>query len=185
MINEIIQDAEQRMGKSTEALVTDLSKVRAGRAHPSLLDQLMIDYYGTATPIKQVANVNVTDSRTLTIVPWEKEMVAPIERAIMESDLGLNPNTAGTMIRLPMPPLTEERRKELVKVVKKIGETGKISLRSNRRDAIEMLKTMEKDKDISEDENKRGQVEIQKLTDDFVKKVDGIIVEKEKEVMSI
>jgi ribosome recycling factor len=147
MINEIIADAKARMGKSLDSLAHELAKVRAGRAHPSLLEQVTVEYYGNQTPLSQVANVNASDARTLTITPWEKDMVAPIERAIMEADLGLNPNTAGTVIRVPLPPLTEERRLDLVKVIKQAGENAKISVRNIRRDANSDFKDLLKEKE--------------------------------------
>ena len=152
MIEEILADAEMRMGKSVDSLRTELTKIRTGRAHPSLLDQIVVDYYGTDTPINQVANVTVEDSRTLAVAPWEKQMVAVVEKAIINSGLGLNPSTAGNLIRIPMPPLTEERRRELVKVVKNEGENTKIAIRNIRRDANSDFKDLLKAKDISEDE---------------------------------
>jgi len=185
MINEILKDSESRMNKTLEALSSELSKIRAGRAHPSVLDQVMVDYYGTQTSLNQVANVNASDARTLTIIPWEKEMVAPIEKAIMESGLGLNPATAGTTIRLPMPALTEERRLSLVKVIKQAGENSKVSIRNIRRDSNADFKELLKDKDISEDGARKAEADMQNLTNKFVAEIDQKIVEKESSLMEI
>ena len=185
MIDEILVDAENRMGKSVESLRSELVKIRTGRAHPSLLDQIMVDYYGTDTPINQVANVTVEDSRTLAVAPWEKPMVAVVEKAIMNSGLGLNPSTAGNLIRIPMPPLTEERRKELVKVVKADGENAKIAIRNIRRDANSDFKDLLKEKEVSEDESRQGEERVQKITDKFVAGVDEVIATKEKELLEI
>ena len=185
MIEEIITDAEARMGKSVDSLRTELTKIRTGRAHPSLLDQIRVDYYGTDTPINQVANVTVEDSRTLAVAPWEKQMVSVVEKAIMNSGLGLNPSTAGNLIRIPMPPLTEERRRELVKVVKGEGENAKIAIRNIRRDANSDFKDLLKEKEISEDESRQAEDNIQKYTDKFVASVDEVIAVKEKELMEI
>ena len=185
MIDEILRDAESRMGKSVDSLRAELTKIRTGRAHPSLLDQLMVDYYGTDTAINQVANVTVEDSRTLAVAPWEKQMVAVVEKAIINSGLGLNPSTAGNLIRIPMPPLTEERRRELVKVVKGEGENAKIAVRNIRRDANSDFKDLLKEKEISEDECRQSEDSVQKLTDRFVASVDDVIVVKEKELMEV
>ncbi len=185
MIDEIKQDAEARMGKSVESLKHELGKLRAGRAHPSLLDQVSVDYYGNPTPLNQVANINATDARTLTVVPWEKAMVQPIEKAIMESDLGLNPATAGETIRIPLPPLTEERRRDLVKVVKQEGETAKVAIRNIRRDANGDFKDLVKEKEISEDDERRAEADVQKLTDKYVAEVDKAVQEKEADLMEI
>ena len=185
MIDEILADAETRMGKSVDSLRSELTKIRTGRAHPSLLDQLMVDYYGTDTPINQVANVTVEDSRTLAVAPWEKQMVAVVEKAIINSGLGLNPSTAGNLIRIPMPPLTEERRRDLVKVVKGDGESAKIAVRNIRRDANSDFKDLLKEKEISEDESRDAEETVQKLTDKFVASVDEVIAVKEKELMEI
>lgn len=185
MIDEIISDAETRMGKSVDSLRTELTKIRTGRAHPSLLDQLTVDYYGSETPIKQVANITVEDSRTLAVAPWEKQMVAVVEKAILNSSLGLNPSTAGNLIRIPMPPLTEERRRELVKVVKGEGENAKIAIRNIRRDANSDFKELLKEKEISEDECRQAEDQIQKHTDKYVASVDDVIAVKEKELMEI
>jgi ribosome recycling factor len=185
MIEDIKKDAGGRMGKSVEALVNEMAKVRTGRAHPSLLDHLMVSYYGTDTPVKQVANVTVEDGRTLAVTPWEQNMVKPVEKAIMNSDLGLNPNTAGNVIRVPLPPLTEERRKDLIRVVRQEAEQARVSIRNIRRDANQSLKEMEKEKLISEDEERRGEDEIQKLTDQYVKEIDKVLQEKETDLMAI
>lgn len=185
MIEEILTDAESRMGKSVDSLRTELTKIRTGRAHPSLLDQITVDYYGTETPINQVANVTVEDSRTLAVAPWEKQMVAVVEKAILNSGLGLNPATAGNLIRIPMPPLTEERRRELVKVVKNEGENAKIAIRNIRRDANSDFKDLLKEKEISEDESRQAEDNVQKITDKHVASVDEVITVKEKELMEI
>ncbi len=173
------------MGKSVESLRSELVKIRTGRAHPSLLDQIMVDYYGTDTPINQVANVTVEDARTLAVAPWEKPMVAVVEKAIINSGLGLNPSTAGNLIRIPMPPLTEERRKELVKVVKADGENTKVAIRNIRRDANSDFKDLLKEKEVSEDESRQGEDSVQKITDKYVASVDEVIAIKEKELMEI
>ena len=185
MIDEIIDDAEQRMKKSVDALEVQLAKIRTGRAHPSLLDGLKVSYYGADTPLNQVANVNVQDSRTLGVTVFDKSLVQAVEKAIMSSDLGLNPNTAGTLIRIPLPPLTEERRKDFVKVVRGETENARVAVRNIRRDANTSLKTLQKDKDISEDDERRAQDSIQKLTDQFVKEIDEVLVKKEQDLMEI
>ena len=185
MINEIQKDSEERMSKTIDALKDQLAKVRTGRAHPSLLDQVNVDYYGSMVPLSQVANIGIEDSRTLSITPWERTMVQAIEKAIMTSDLGLNPNSAGTVIRVPMPALTEERRKDLVKVVRGEAEGSRVAVRNIRRDANTSLKTLQKDKDISEDDERRAQDSIQKLTDQFVKEIDEVLVKKEQDLMEI
>jgi ribosome recycling factor len=185
MIDEIINDAEVRMGKSIESLHTEFAKIRTGRAHPSLLDQIHVDYYGSKTPINQVANVSIEDSRTLVVTPWEKDMVAKVEKAIMASDLGLNPATAGTVIRIPMPPLTEERRKDLVKVVRQEAEQARVAIRNIRRDANSDFKDLLKEKEISEDDERKAEERIQKLTDAFVGKIDKVLADKEAELMEV
>jgi len=185
MIDEIVEDAESRMAKSVESLKTELTKIRTGRAHPSLLDQVMVDYYGSMTPIKQIASVVAEDSRTLAVTPWEKPMVAAIEKAIMTANLGLNPASQGTVIRVPMPALTEERRRDLVKVVKAEGEGAKVAVRNIRRDANGDFKDLLKEKEISEDDNRKAEDRIQKLTDKFVTDVDKVLEAKEKEMMEI
>ncbi len=185
MIDQIIEDTEVRMRKTVESLRIELTKIRTGRAHPSLLDQVSVDYYGAETPINQVANVTVEDSRTLAVAPWEKQMVSIVEKAIMNSGLGLNPSTAGMLIRIPMPPLTEERRRELVKVVKGEGEAAKVAVRNIRRDANGDFKSLLKEKDVSEDESHHAEDKVQKLTDQFVAAIDDTIAVKEKELMEI
>jgi len=184
-ISEIIKDAEDRMGKSVTNLKTDLGKIRTGRAHTGLLDHLQVDYYGTMTPINQVANVSAEDARTLLVTPWEKNMVQIIEKAIMESDLGLNPASAGQVIRIPMPILTEERRKELAKLARSEGEQARVAIRNIRRDANHHLKELLKKKEVSEDENKRAEDTVQKSTDNSINQVDEIVNNKEKEIMEI
>lgn len=185
MIKEITDDARSRMGKSIEAFKAELSKIRTGRAHPSLLDHIRVDYYGSEVPLTQAANVAVEDARTLTVTPWEKGMVQAIEKAIMTSDLGLNPNSAGTVIRIPMPPLTEERRRDLVKVVRAEAEGARVAIRNIRRDANSDFKDLLKEKEISEDDERRAQDEIQKLTDRFIQEADKLLAGKEAELMEI
>lgn len=185
MINDIMQDAEQRMKKSIEALQGELTKIRTGRANASLLDHVRVDYYGSEVPLSQVANINVEDSRTLALSPWEKTMMPVIEKAIMQSDLGLTPNSAGQVIRVPLPALTEERRRELGKVVAHEGEQGKVAIRNIRRDANSTLKDLEKEKEISEDDLRRAEDLVQKLTDRFVDKIDEMVKVKEQELMEI
>ncbi len=182
---QIKTNADQKMQKSIEAFKANLAKIRTGRANPGILEHIMVDYYGNPTPISQVANLGLADARTINVTPWEKNIVAVVEKAIRDSDLGLNPATQGVVIRVPMPPLTEERRKELTKVVKSEGEETKIAIRNLRRDANEHLKRLIKDKEISEDEERRAQDEIQKLTDRFVADVDKLVVEKDKEIMTV
>lgn len=185
MIDDIKKDATTRMGKSVDALDHELAKVRTGRAHPSLLDHLTVSYYGSEVPLSQVANITVDDARTLAITPWEKNMVQTIEKAIMNSDLGLNPNSAGTVIRVPLPPLTEERRKDLIRVVRNEAEQARVAVRNIRRDANSELKSLVKEKLISEDDERRGQEIIQKLTDQHIKEIDEHLAVKEKDLMSI
>ncbi|TAK79225.1 MAG: ribosome recycling factor [Gammaproteobacteria bacterium] len=184
-MHKIVKDAEMRMRKSIESFKTELTKLRTGRAHPSILDHIHVDYYGSEMAINQVANVTASDARTLTITPWEKNMVAVIEKAILNSDLGLNPATAGTVIRVPMPPLNEERRKELIKVVRTEAEAARVSVRNVRRDANAELKEMLKAKQITEDEERRLGEEVQKLTDKMVAEVDQITTAKEADLMAI
>ncbi|HID44722.1 MAG TPA: ribosome recycling factor [Chromatiaceae bacterium] len=185
MIDDIKQDAADRMDKTIKSLQDSLAKIRTGRAHPSLLDHLTVSYYGVDTPLKQVANVNVEDARTLTIQPFEQSMVKSVEKAIMESDLGLNPNTAGTVIRVPMPALTEERRRDLTRVVRQEGEQAKVAIRNVRRDANGDLKELVKEKLITEDDERRGQEIIQKLTDLHVKEIDELLEAKEQDLMAV
>lgn len=181
MINEIKQDAEHRMKMSIENLRNGLQKLRTGRAHTSLLDHIEVEFYGSPTPLSQAANISVIDSRTLGITPWDKSMVGPIEKAILMSDLGLNPATTGTLIRIPLPPLTEERRRDMVKVVKGEGENAKVAIRNIRRDANQKLK----DAELSEDEIRRGEEVVQKITDAMTAEVDSVLATKEKELMEI
>ena len=185
MIADIKKSAEDKMKKSLEALKTDFLKVRTGRAHAGILDHVKVDYYGTLMPINQVANISVIDAHTLGVQPWEKPMVAKVEKAIRDSDLGLNPSSMGDVIRVPMPPLTEERRKELVKLVRSEAENGKVAVRNIRRDAIAHLKELVKTKDASEDEERRAQDEVQKLTDKYIAEIDKATAEKEKDLMAI
>ena len=185
MIDEIKTESQTRMAKSVESLRHDLTRLRTGRASTSILEHLKVSYYGADMPLSQVASVSVADARTLTIIPWEKPMVAAIEKAILASDLGLTPTTAGTTIRINLPVLTEERRKELAKHVSGEGENAKVAIRNVRRDAITQIKELEKDKAISEDDQRRGEDEIQKLTDRFVREVDGVVKHKEDELMSM
>ena len=185
MLPEIKQDTRTRMNKSLESLRHELAKIRTGRAHPSLLEHVHVDYYGSDVPIGQAASVAVEDARTLSVTPWDKTMVKVIEKAILTSDLGLNPNTAGQVIRIPLPPLTEERRVELTKVVHHEGENAKIAIRNIRRDANHHIKELLKNKDISEDEDRKAETEIQDVTNLAVSKVDDIVAEKEKELLEI
>ena len=185
MINDVTKDAEGRMAKCVEALRLDLVKIRTGRAHPSLLDHIRVNYYGNEVPIKQVANVTAEDARTLAVAPWEKTMISAVEKAILQSDLGLNPNTAGSVIRVPIPPLTEERRRDLIKVARAEAEQGRVAIRNIRREANNEFKEMIKEKMISEDDERRGQELVQKLTDKYVKEVDLVLEEKEKDLMAI
>ncbi|KER03646.1 ribosome recycling factor [Photorhabdus temperata subsp. temperata Meg1] len=183
VINEIKKDAQDRMEKSVEALKSQISKVRTGRASPSLLDGITVEYYGAPTPLRQIANVIAEDARTLAITVFDRTMTPAIEKAIMASDLGLNPSSAGTTIRVPLPALTEERRKDLIKVVRGEAEQGRVSVRNIRRDANDKIKALLKDKEISEDDERRAQDDIQKLTDNFIKKVDEALAKKEEELM--
>ena len=184
-VSEVKQNADLKMKKSIESLQHDLAKVRTGRAHPSLLDQINVDYYGSPTPLSQVANLTLIDARTIGVQPWEKNMFNPVEKAIRESDLGLNPASMGDIIRVPMPALTEERRRELVKVVKQEAEGAKIAVRNIRRDANEQLKKLLKDKVATEDEERRAQDDVQKMTDKFVAEIDKMITEKEAEILKV
>jgi len=185
MLNEIQKDAQTRMNKSIESLRHDLTKIRTGRASTALVDHLKVNYYGSDMPLSQVATIAVSDARTLTITPWEKQMVGPVEKAILASDLGLTPNTAGTTIRINMPALTEERRRELTKVVHQEGENAKIAIRNIRRDANQQVKDLLKEKEISEDDERRSDAEIQKITDHAIKAVDEVVKAKEEELMSV
>ncbi|MFK8052752.1 MAG: ribosome recycling factor [Woeseiaceae bacterium] len=183
MIEDIKKDADSRMGKSVESLRVELTKIRTGRAHTSLLDHIMVEYYGSPVPINQVANLGVEDSRTLLVTPWEKDMVAVVEKAILNSDLGLNPATAGTAIRVPLPPLTEERRKDMIRIVRGEAENGRIAIRNIRRDALSDFKDLLKGKDIGEDDERRAADAIQVMTDKHVASVDAVLAEKESELM--
>jgi ribosome recycling factor len=185
MLDDIKRDSQTRMGKSVEALRQELSHLRTGRASTALVDGIRVNYYGTDVPINQVATVAVSDARSLTITPYEKQMVGPIEKAIMASDLGVTPTTAGTVIRLNMPPLTEERRKDLAKHVGHEGENAKVAIRNIRRDALQQIKNLLKDKQISEDDDHRAQDDMQKLTDRFIKDVDTAVQTKEQELLAI
>jgi ribosome recycling factor len=184
-VADIRKGAEQKMQRSIDAFKNDLSKIRTGRAHTGLLDHIQCDYYGSPVPISQVANLTLIDARTIGVQPWEKKMVQVVEKAIRESDLGLNPATQGDVIRVPMPALTEERRRELTKVVKSEAETAKVAVRNLRRDANEQLKKLVKDKEISEDDERRAGDDVQKLTDKFVSEIDRLVVTKEAEIMTV
>jgi ribosome recycling factor len=184
-VTDIKKTADQKMQKSIETLKADLAKVRTGRAHTGILDHIQVDYYGSPTQLTQVANVTLIDARTIGVQPWEKKMVAVVEKAIRESDLGLNPSTQGDLIRVPTPPLTEERRREIVKVVKGEGEDAKVAVRNIRRDANEALKKLLKEKACSEDDERRAQDEVQKLTDRYVSEIDKLIGDKEKELLTV
>ncbi|QLB12741.1 ribosome recycling factor [Bisgaardia hudsonensis] len=183
MINEIKKDAQSRMEKSVEAFRDHISKIRTGRAQPSLLDAIQVEYYGSPTPLRQLANVVAEDARTLAVTVFDRSLIGAVEKAILTSDLGLNPSSAGTTIRVPLPPLTEERRRDLIKIVKAEAEQGKVSVRNVRRDANDQIKALLKDKEISEDEERKAQDEIQKITDVFIKKVDEVFADKEKELL--
>ena len=185
MLQDLIKDAGTRMDKTIASFKLDLLKIRTGRAHPSLLDHITVDFYGTQTPVTKAANVTIEDARTLVVTAWDKSMVSAIERAILESDLGLNPNTAGTVMRIPLPPLTEQRRRDLVKVIKGEAEQAKVAVRNIRRDAMSDLKDSLKKKEIAEDEERRGQDEVQKLTDAHIKKIEEAFAAKEQEIMSV
>jgi len=185
VIEDIKIEAGERMEKSLDALAQNFNKIRTGRAHPSILDGLRVEYYGSETPLSQVANVNVEDARTLSLTVWDKSMIQDVERAIMKSDLGLNPATAGEVIRIPMPALTEETRKGFIRQARKEAESARVSVRNARRDAISMLKELVKDKEISEDDERRGQDAVQKLTDSFVARVEKMLADKESDLMEI
>lgn len=184
MLNEIRQDADQRMAKCVTVLAQALRKLRTGRAHPSLLEQLTVDYYGTSVPLAQTANIAIEDSRTLTVTPWQKQMVQVIEKAIMGANLGLTPVTAGTVIRVPLPPLTEERRRDLARLVKQEAEQGRVAVRNVRRDALNDIKELLKEKLVNEDQERQAHQQIQDLTDKYVAEIDKVSEEKQKEIMS-
>lgn len=185
MLNDIKSDAQQRMSKSIDALKNDLQRLRTGRASTALVEHLKVNYYGSDVPLSQVANIAIADARSITITPWEKNMVQPVEKAIIGANLGLNPTTAGTVIRINIPALTEERRKELSKLVAHEGENAKVAIRNIRRDAMQHVKELLKDKKITEDEERRAEEDVQKLTDKFVKDVDGVVKVKEDELMAL
>ena len=185
MINDLKKDAAQRMEKSVIALRHELTKLRTGRAHTSLLDHITVEYYGSDVPLSQVANINVEDPRTLTVTPWERSMVQAIEKAILNSNLGLNPASAGTVIRVPLPALTEERRKDMIRVVRQEAEGGRVAIRNIRRDVLGDIKDLQKEKLISEDDERRAQDEIQRITDKYIAHVDEVLAEKEKDLMEI
>jgi len=185
MLKQILKDGEARMHKAVDVVRAELTKIRTGKATTALLDSVKVDYYGTMTPLHQVGSVSVPDVHMITITPWDKGMLVPIEKAILAANLGLNPGTDGTVVRVPIPPLNEERRKELAKLVKKFGEEGKVAIRNIRRDTNEHLKKAEKDEHFSEDERKRGELEVQKYTDHHIKEVDNLLAVKEKEIMEV
>lgn len=185
MIAEVKKNTEQKMVKSVEALKANLAKVRTGRAHPGILDHIQVDYYGSPTPITQVANITLIDARTIGVTPWEKKMASTIEKAIRDSDLGLNPSTTGELVRVPMPSLTEERRRDLIKVVRGEGEDAKIAVRNVRRDANAELKALLKDKKVAEDDERRAQEDVQKLTDRFISDIDKALQVKEAELLAV
>ena len=185
MIADIKKDAENRMGKAVEALENNFKKIRTGRAHPSLLDGIMVNYYGTETPLSQVANINIDDARTLAVSPWERNLVPEIEKAIMKSNLGLNPSTNGGLIRIPLPMLTEETRKTFIKQARAEAENGRVAVRNVRRDVINDIKALLKDKAIGEDEDRRAQDDIQKITDKYIAEVDKALAAKEQDLMAI
>jgi len=185
MINDVKKSAEQKMAKSVETLKHDLSKVRTGRAHTGLLDHIQVDYYGSIMPINQVANVTLADARTITVQPWEKKMIPIVEKAIRDSDLGLNPATQGDIVRVPMPALTEERRKDLIKVVRHEAENARVAVRNVRRDAIEQLRKLLKDHKVAEDDERHAQVDVQKLTDRYIAEIDKQLAVKEADLLAV
>jgi ribosome recycling factor len=185
MLDDLKKDATLRMQKCVQAFQGELKKLRTGRAHPSLVEHLKVDYYGSEVPLQQVASIGIEDARTLVVSAWEKNMIGPIEKAIHKSELGLTPNTAGTVIRIPLPPLTEERRRDITKVVRQDAESARVSIRNVRRDALADVKEMLKDKKLSQDEERRGQDEIQKLTDRFIAEIDQLLAAKEKEILQV
>ncbi|MCG6971072.1 MAG: ribosome recycling factor [Gammaproteobacteria bacterium] len=185
MIDDVKKDAESRMRKSIDALKSELTKLRTGRAHTSLLDHITVDYYGSVTPLSQVASITVSDARTLSVVPWEKNMVSVVEKAIITSDLGLNPAVSGMNIRVPLPPLTEERRKDLIKVVRQEGENARVAIRNIRRDANNDLKSLNKEKEITDDELHKAEDDMQKLTDKYIQDIETLLTTKEKDLLEI
>ncbi|MCC6709708.1 MAG: ribosome recycling factor [Gammaproteobacteria bacterium] len=185
MIKDIIEDARKRMGKSVDSFRSDLARLRTGRAQPSLIEHIMVNYYGTPTPLPQCASVSVEDARTLVVTAWDRGAIDAVEKAIRDSGLGLNPNTAGTVIRVPLPPLTEERRKDLIKILNKEAEQAKVAVRNIRRDANGHIKELLKAKDITSDDERKGEDQAQKITDEHVKKIDEIVAAKEREMMAV
>ena len=185
MIDDILKDAKIRMGKTVDSLEHDLSRLRTGRAHPSLLENVKVDYYGAESPLSQVANINIEDARMLTVTPWEQSMVPAVEKAIINSDLGLNPNTAGTVIRVPVPAMTEQRRRDMVKIVRGEAEGSRVAVRNIRRDANSDLKELEKEKEISKDDLRKGEESVQKLTDAAIKDIDAVLSRKEADLMEV
>ncbi len=185
MIEDLKKDATQRMTKCVQAFQADIRKLRTGRAHPSLIENMKVDYYGTETPLNQLANISVEDARTLVVTPWDKAAVQAVEKAVFKSDLGLTPMTAGTVIRVPLPPLTEERRKDMIKVVRQDAEGGRVAVRNVRRDVLNDVKEMLKDKMISQDDEKKAHEDIQKLTDAHVAQIDDVLATKEKEILQV
>ena len=185
MIDDILKDAKVRMGKSVEALDADLQRMRTGRAHPSLLESVRVDYYGAESPLSQVANINTEDARMLTVTPWDNSMVPAIEKAIINSDLGLNPQSAGTVIRVPVPPMTEQRRRDMVKLVRGEAEGARVAIRNIRRDANNDLKELEREKEISKDDLRRGEERVQKATDEAVASIDEVLAKKETDLMEV
>ena len=185
MVKEVVQDAKERMEKTVSNAQSELGKVRTGRANVSLLDTVRVEYYGSKVPLKQVANLGVPEPRLITIQPWDRNLLGEIEKAVMKADLGINPNNDGHVIRLPIPQLTEERRKDLVRFIHQLGEEGKIAVRNIRRDAIDHLRKAQKEHEISEDEEYNGGIDVQELTDDFIKKIDELISTKEAEIMEV
>ena len=183
MIEDLKKDAEVRMSKSVESLKTELTKLRTGRAHTSLLEHITVEYYGSEVPLTQVANISVADARMLTVTPWEKQMVSVVEKAILNSGMGLNPASAGEVIRVPLPPLTEERRKDMIRVVRQEGEGARVAIRNIRRDVLGDIKTLLKEKEITEDDERRAQDDIQRLTDKYIAQADKLLEEKEKDLM--
>ena len=185
MIKDIIEDARKRMGKSVDSFRSDLARLRTGRAQPSLIEHIMVNYYGTSTPLPQCASVSVEDARTLVVTAWDRGAIDAVEKAIRDSGLGLNPNTAGTVIRVPLPPLTEERRRDLIKILHKEAEQAKVAVRNIRRDAISHIKELLKAKDITSDDERKGEEQAQKVTDEHVKKIDEVVAAKEREMMAV
>lgn len=185
MIEEILKEAREKMAKTVEKVRKDLAKIRTGRAHPDLLDHIRVDYYGSEVPLKRVASITVEDARTLAITPWEKQMVPVIEKALLEADLGITPQTAGQVIRVPFPPLTEERRQQLVKLARQEAEQGRIAIRNIRREALSELREAKKEGLLSEDEERRAEAQLQKLTDEFISKIDQLLAQKEKDLLTV